>query len=368
MRKPAVDNTQLMPLRQLPLYAHLDTSQYWYGLLPEIIVIQRLWIEKHLAELEIEDELKPYLRNAISLHHTALIVAGNDKAYFSLYSLRAILERVALTWTTHSSSPLTTKDVLEKLRSNNISKRVRVTQSFIELAGKYDPVFTTLYDMVSQYFAHASKMDGVALGNTSDKDKLLQMRAKVLPLFLLLDAGQRIHVLIRTLLEDQGKEANVLDGGRKPHFSYDLDRYVRICTYVACEKHSRRKGVPISTLFKNIKGIEGQVGINDIYRGGMKLIRFGNPETRPSPEEIAGFSLWAVGKGHDDKVNVKCESVEENREIYTLSWPKTLELDSTGLSMIASHGQGHEFPFFDYIDQFLKVIDQHGSTREKSAK
>lgn len=358
-RKPSQTTNTQIPLLQLPLYAKLNPSQYWYGLLPEIIVIQGLWIEKHMAKLNLKEEITPYLRNAISLHHSALVVAGNDMAYFSLYSLRAILERVALSWSAHSSSPMPSKDVLGKLKSTDRPKRVQATQSFMDLAHTNDPEFSILYDMVSQYFAHASKMDGVALGHISEKDKMLGMRAKVLPLLLLLDAGQRIVVLIQSLLGDQGKEADILDGGRKSHFSYNLDKYVRVCTYVACEKHSQNKGVPISTLYKNILEIEGEIGINNIYRGGMKLIRFGDPEKRPTPDKIARFSLHGIGKGHDDKVKVKCESIEKNGEIYTLSWPKSLELDSAGICMVASHGQGYAFPFFDYIGQFLQVIEQH---------
>lgn len=360
----------VIPLRHLPLYKFIETEPnrtFWYGLLPEIICIQGEWIDKHLPLITVPNEAEPYLKNAVSLHHTALLVAGNDRAYFSLYSLRAILERVAMAWTLHSTSSISMLDILTQLRSIDISMRKAATRSFMEFAAQKDSVFNTLYDMVSQYFAHASKMDGVALGNTSEKDKLLQMRAKTLPLLLLFDAGQRIVVLIEALLDDQGIPYESAKGGRVTEgFSFNLDKYVRVCTYVTCEKHSRQKGVPMSTLYSGIKEIEGKVGINTIYRGGMELMRFGDPTKRPDPREIAHFAWYAIGRGHDDKVKVKCEKEYEEGETYRLSWPKSLELDSAGLAMVAAHSQGQEFPYFDYVDEFLKVIEKHETTKEEA--
>jgi len=350
-------------LMQLPLYKFFDTEpnkSYWYGLLPEAIRIQGVWIDEHFPLVIIPTEIKPYIQNMVSVYKTALLVAGNDRAYFALYSLRAVLERVAMGWTLHSTSPVSINDILKQLRSSNIATRTRATQNFMSFAEDNDVEFKILYDMVSQYFAHASKMDGVALGNTSDKDKMLQMRAKSLPLLLLFDVGQRIAVLIESLLKDQGTKYKSAVGGRVSEgFSFNLDKYVRICTYVTCEKHSLKKGVQMATLFSGIREIEGKVGINTIYRGGMKLIRFGDPANRPDPKDIAPFAWYAIGKEHDDKVKVKCEEEAKQGEIYRLSWPKSLELESSGLAIIAAHSQGQEFPFFDYVDEFLKVIEKH---------
>lgn len=350
-------------LMQLPLFKFFDTEpnkSYWYGLLPEVIRIQGAWIDEHYQLIILPTEIKPYIQNMVSVYKTALLVAGNDRAYFALYSLRAILERVAMVWTLHSTSPVSMVDILTQLRSSDMSIRKAATQSFMEFAEKKDAEFKTLYDMVSQYFAHASKMDAIALGNTSEKDKMLQMRAKSLPLLLLFDVGQRISVLIEVLLNDQGIKYESAVGGRVSEgFRFNLDKYVRVCTYVTCEKHSPKKGVPMATIYTGIREIEGKVGINTIYRGGMELVRFGDPANRPDPKDVAHFAWYAIGREHDDKVKVKCEEEHKNGEIYRLSWPKSLELDSSGLVMVAAHSQGQEFPFFDYVDEFLNVIEKH---------
>ena len=73
---------------------------------------------------------------------------------------------------------------------------------------------------------------------------------------------------MKFLFAEQGKEVAAVTGGRKPHFSYSVKQYVRVSTYVMCEKHSRKNGVEVRTLCKNVKGITGDIGINDIYRGG----------------------------------------------------------------------------------------------------
>ena len=173
-KKQTMDSGQNVPLIQLPLFATTNISPYWYGLLPEIINIQGAWIDKEWKKITLDKELRLYLQYAISLHHTALIVAGNNRAFFGLFYLRGILERIALSWTAHSSSPRTSTDFLNDLKSTNTSTRKLATHYFMDFAEKSDPDFGALYDMVSQYFAHASAMDSVALGNTSARDKLLQ--------------------------------------------------------------------------------------------------------------------------------------------------------------------------------------------------
>ena len=345
-----------IPLIKLPLYAYLNPSPYWYGLIPDIITIQGDWIQKHLDRVSLPSDLAPYINNAFNQYKTALVVAGNDRAYFALYSLRSILERVAMGWTAHSSSAVSPTNIVSRLRDNNQATRKLATQEFTDFAHANDPALGQLYDMVSQYFAHASKMDGVVLGHESEKDKLLLMRTKVLPLLLLLDAGQRFVSMLEVLLTDQGVKFNSPTGGRPPHFSFNLDWYVRICTYVMCERHSPNRGVAMSVLFKNGREFEGEIGINTIYRGGMEFVRFGDPAQRPGPEVIAQFAWYGIGRDHDDMVKVKCESVEQNGENYRLNWPKTIELDSTGLAMVAAHGRG-SLEFFDYITAFLKVIE-----------
>lgn len=358
-------------LMQLPLFKFFDTEpnkSYWYGLLPEVIRIQGAWIDEHSQLITLPAEIKPYIQNMVSVYKTALLVAGNDRAYFALYSLRAVLERVAMAWTLHSTSTVSITDILAQLRSSDTGTRKLATQYFMRFAEDNDDEFKILYDMVSQYFAHASRMDGVALGNTSDKDRMLQMRAKSLPLLLLFDTGKRIAVLIESLLKDQGIPYKSAVGGRVSEgFNFDLNKYVRICTYVNCEKHSLKKGVQMRTLF-NVKEIEGKVGVNTIYRGGMELIRSGDPAHRPDPKDIASFAWYAIGKGHDDKVRVKCEEEAKQGELYRLSWPKSLELESPGLAIMASHSQEQGFPFFDYVDEFLSVIEKHEESKTQQKK
>jgi len=349
---------QEVPLIQLPLYAKIKPSTYWYGLIPELICIQGIWIKEHFKKIRLPDELVPYISNAINQHHTALIIAGNNREYFALYSLRSILERVAMGWSAHSSATIEPQDIVDRLASENADKRKRATQDFMDFAHSKDSILSRLYDMVSQYFAHASKMDGIALKYQSEKDMLLLKRIRVLPLLLLLDVGSRLVTLIQALLDDQEIVYDLPVGGRVPEFSFNIDWYVRLCTYVMCEKHSPKRGIDIRILYKNIKGIQGEIGINTIYRGGMEVVRFGDSSEMPDPGEIASFAWYAIGRNHDDKVKVKCVNKSSNGELYLLNWPKHLELEGAGLAMIAASNNGN-LDFFDYITTFLKVIEAH---------
>lgn len=326
-------------------------------------MIQGNWIQDNAKKLTLTPEFNTYLSNAISLHHTALIVTGNDRAYFSLYSMRAIIERVALVWTAHPSSTVNSADVIKKLGGNDMAKRRQATQSFVEQAESFDPVFGPFYNMISQYFAHASKMDIVSLEGNEQKDIMLRRRVKVLPLLILLDLGDRFVRLICELLQQQGHSVTVPAGGRNHQVS--IDQYVRLCCYVACEKHSPKKGVPIGTLLKNMADIEGEIGLNHIYRGGMELVRFGDPKKKPPPQEIAEFAWYGIGRDHDDEVKVKCEKEEKNGEVYRLSWPKHLEIDSSGIGMLASYSSAPNFEFFDYLGEFLNVLEKYEVSKVK---
>lgn len=348
-------NVQL-PLIKLPLYEYLNGSEYWYGLIPELICIQGNWIQGHITKLNLPANLAPYLKNAISQHHTALMIAGNDLAYFSLYGLRAILERIAMGWTAHSQTALDANDVVARLSDNDMDIRKSATQDFMDLARRSDSVHKMIYDMVSQYFAHASKMDGITFQVDTEKDQMLRMRMRVLPLLLLLDVGNRLVTLICALLDDQ-EISYVSPHGGKLEGKFDIDVYVRGCAYVMCEKHSPKRGVQMATLIKNISDIRGEIGLTTIYRGGMEVHRYGKPEDKPDPGQIADFCWYGIGKGHDEKVKVKCVEESSTGERYELSWPKHLELDSSGVAAIAQQGRGNA-EFFDYISAFLRLLEE----------
>lgn len=347
-----------LPLINLPYFSHYRKSDYWYGALAEYSVLQAEWIIKNVKRIKWPKEIEPYIQTAVSIHHQALIMAGNDRAYLALYTLRPVLERVAIGWTIHSSSTTKTEDSLAKLKSNNQKARIRATISFIDEAKRFDSDFGNIYDMVAQYFAHASRMDSVSISGTSQKDKLFTTRAKLLPLLLLMDIGHRLVLLISSLLEDQSIPYVKLQGGRDPsQLSIDLNKFVRLCAYIICEKHSINKGLPIKMLMKNVKDVTGDVGLNSIYRGGMELVRFGSPEDKPEPSKLVGLSYFAIGRENEKTVKVKLVKESHNGEVYKMSWSKDLEIDSTCLAFIA--GSSQQFPLFDYITAFLDVIERN---------
>lgn len=346
-----------MPLIRLPYFDHFTKFDYWYGLLPELATRQAIWLEKHLKLIQWPNEFQGNVETAVSLHHQALILTGNDRPYLALYLMRPILERVALGWTIDSTNPLEISDMLNGLKSENQKLRRTTTQSFVEEVKSFDPLFQPIYDMVAQYFAHASNMDNVAVGGVSEKDKLFMVRARIMPLILIMDVAQRLIGLFESIMENQSINFDKLVGGRDPNlFQFDIGNYLRLCSYVTCEKHTPANGVPISTLVSNSKNIQGDVGLNSIYRGGMNVVRMGTPDTKPHPKDIADFCVFAIGRGKDETVKVKLIKEGPDGEEYKLSWSKDYELDAISLTTVAA--QPRDIPFFDYITSFLKLVDE----------
>ena len=340
-----------IPLITLPYFNHFKKFDYWYGLLPELAIQQAIWLEKYSKQLSWPSEFERNIETTVSLHHQALILAGNDRAYLALYLMRPILERTALGWTLDANNPLDISDMLERLESDNQKIRRTATQEFVEQVKPFDQEFTPIYDMVAQYFAHASNMDNVVVGDVSDKDKLFAVRAKILPLILIMDVAQRLIALFENLMIKEKIGYVKLIGG----FGFDINQYVRLCSYVTCEKHTPAFGVPISTLITGNKDVRGKVGLNSVYRGGMNVVRIGKPDDKPHPKDIADFSVFAIGKGKDETVTVKLIKEGPQGEEYKLSWSKDYELDAIALSTVAA--QNKNIPFFDYITSFLKLVD-----------
>lgn len=135
--------------------------------------------------------------------------------------------------------------------------------------------------------------------------------------------------------------------------------YVRTASYFMCEKHSKSQGIPLRTLFNNIRNVPGQVGITNIYRGGMEVFRYGSPDEKPSISDIAGFSLFAVGKAKPEDIRVKVIKEAEKGEQYQVSWPKWFEIDATSISAIATQNNDKSIPLFDYVSDFIKAVEDH---------
>jgi hypothetical protein len=133
---------------------------------------------------------------------------------------------------------------------------------------------------------------------------------------------------------------------------------MRLAAYVMCERHTVSRGVNLGVLFNNIAEIEGQVGLTDLYRGGMEVFRYGDPTRKPTHAEMAGFALFAVGRVDPETVRVKLLKETPKGEQYLFSWPKTYEIDDSVLCMVAAD---HRPPlsFFDYVSEFIKVVEAH---------
>ena len=122
-----------------------------------------------------------------------------------------------------------------------------------------------------------------------------------------------------------------------------------------CEKHSRKKAVKLGMLFNSVDGIDGEVGITDVYRGGMEIFRYGLDTKMPDHAKIAEFAIFVIGKKADqDLVKVKLLDAQANQQHYQVGWPKEWELTFASVGMLAR--SPNEVPLFDYVSEFLKLL------------
>jgi hypothetical protein len=220
-----------------------------------------------------------------------------------------------------------------------------------------DDSLVEIYGILSRYFGHISHLDRVPISFDDPKDKLLAVRSRTIPLFLLFDVGHCVANLVGRLLEVQGITAPTIVTGRSGRVN--PYKFMRVAAYIMCERHTVNKGASLGILYKKVKDIVGDVGITDFYRGGMELYRYGSEaDKKPTHEAIAEFSIFVIGKVDKDQIKVKLERAAPKGEKYRISWPKTLEIDGSALALKASDNTD-PIPFFDYVTEFVKVIKSH---------
>ena len=344
-------------INDLPAYADMDKSELWYALIPELLDTQLRWIVDNGSKLILDDEIKPYFAVAAALLEDAIVVAGNNLQYFSAHALRSILERIALLWSVLPEVELHPTDLVEAFESNDRKKRTTATDSIFDAAIKKDPEIRILHDMLSRYFSHISHLDRVEIKGLNDRDKLLAARANLIPYLLIFDVSHCLTTFIKSLLIAQGVTPSPLTGGRVGQFT--PINYIRTATYILCERHSRKNGIQLSTLISNMLDIKGEIGIRDIYRGGMEIHRYGESEDQPRWDKVAWFATFAVGQGADpNQVKVKLIEKASHGEIYEISWPKSFEVTFVAVGIVASHLQT-PYPLFDYLSDFVDLIKKN---------
>lgn len=358
-------------MHELPLFAEdLAKNDSWPSYIGQMIDAEFIWVAKNKASLGLPTDLEPYFATALRLWETAIVVSANRAQHFAAFSLRSILERVALLWAAHPNVSLNTTQLVADFESDNYPIRKAASDTIFDAARKQDQMLKELYDMLSRYYGHISHLDRVPVKYDDPKDRLLAARSVTTPLFLLFDVGHCVLNLVSKLLTVQGKTPPPVVSGRSQ--KVNPYRFMRVASHVMCEKHSVGKPVKLGVLYNNIAGISGSVGITNIYRGGMEVYRYRadgeKPALVPSHEQMAEFALFAVGYQDKDAIKVKLEGKYPKGEKFLVSWDKSFEIDGSCLANIASQNISDTYPFFDYISAFIKAIKDHEKVKATKAK
>jgi hypothetical protein len=345
-------------------FPDLRKSENWYGLLPQMLDIEQKWLLEHggaLLQL-LPASKKAYLGAAITLWDQALYVSADGMGHFAAHVLRSILERVAFLWATSKDVGLDSAGVINAYESHDRKRRKLTTDNIIETARSKDSDIGTLYDeMLSRYYSHLSHLDGVSVDWGNKYSKKLVLGAQLLPLLLLFDVGYCLIRVVRHLLSEHGTTVKEPTAGKAAN-EYSVRDYVRVATYLMCERHSRRSPVSLALLIQGVKGIQGDIGLTDIYRGGMEVCRYGAPPSKPELTQIAEMAIFAVGRHDVKRVVAECKEVTHQGERYELRWPKEWDVSYVAVTMMAG-GARQDFPLFDYVTAFVGWIDQcHSSS------
>ena len=346
-----------MKTQQMTFFHELKQSELWYGLLPELLEIERKWLgingQKVFASLT--ETQRPFLATAITLWEQSLIVAAEGKAYFAAHSLRSILERIAFLWATSKEIGHDPESIITSFESANRKTRRRTTDDIIEAAQKKDSSIGVVYnDMLSRYFSHLSHLDIITIEETKKNKTKLKTGAQILPLLLIFDVGNCLVNVIEHLLRENHITAEPFTGGRTGH-EFKAVNYIRAATHVMCEKHSRQKAVSLSLLINNIADMKGQIGLTDIYRGGMEIHRYGSPKEKPGIEQIKELSIFAIGRADPKRIAVNIKAATLKGEKYSLRWPKEWDVTYAAIGMVARN-TNQNYEIFDYVSSFVRLM------------
>ncbi len=322
-----------------------------------MLTAQIRWINKHGKLAVLDDELKIYLNNGLAIWNSSIVISGNGHSFFSIYSLRPIMERLALIWTVLDSD-IDTHSIITAFESESLKERTRATQTIMDYAESRDKDFKILYDILSRYFGHLGKLDNLIISKNSKKFHFLNKRAQAIPYMLILEIGLRIVECIKQNLNAHSITHEPLTSGSIEN-PYNVENYIRICSYIICEKHSRNKGLNLGLLIENVSDFNNStIGITDVYRGGMTVFRFGDEASKVETKKMQGAAALVLGKLSEKiKINVKLIESTKKGEHYELNWDKTLELSSSAIFILAS-SKTDKTPteLYDYVGELAELI------------
>jgi len=126
-------------IHQLPLFAEdLAKDDSWPSYIGQMLDAEFTWVSKNKADLNLPAELVPYFATAVGLWEMAAVVSANRAQHFAAYSLRSILERVALLWAAHPDVPLDVAKLVAHFESDNYKIRKAASDEIFDAARKQD--------------------------------------------------------------------------------------------------------------------------------------------------------------------------------------------------------------------------------------
>ncbi len=345
-----------------------QNNNLWFSVPLSAYFSETKWIYNHqglLIDLIEKDKLflMPYMVNTYRIFGK---IDKNLKAgdgIVSAFLLRGFLERIALISYGLNHAEDEFKEVIDNFMSNDTGRRQDATDTFLSHLQTVFPLTKDIYNLLSRYFSHISYVETFSnrfkvSENFADdymaSDKTMHY-GYLLYVVVVFDVINLYSRLIEKYVACKSERKYIARG-----FSVKNEQIIFICKSLFGGYFTKGNPLKISMLFKNIKDMNGNVGITDVYKNKMNIVWFGS-KNRPDFELLKEMAIHIIGDNPNYKKHLKiyCRSEDHNGATYEIEWDKSLHYNRTAILFSAVNiDESIDDIFIDYIDTFMKSLDK----------
>jgi len=341
----------------------------WFSALLSAYLSETKWIYNHqglVIDLVEKDKLflMPYMINTCRVFKKIDKNLKSGDGMISSFLLRGFLERIALISYGLNHTKDEFKEVIDSFMSNDTGRRQGATDTFLNHLQTIFPLSKQIYNLLSRYFSHISYVESF-----SNRCKVSENFADdymnndgsmhygyLLYVVIVFDVINLYSKLIEKHVANKSERKYIT---RK--FSVKNEKIIFICKSLFGGYFTKKNPLKISMLYKNVKNMNGDVGITNVYKNKMQIVWFGKDD-KPNFELLKEMAIFIVGSNHNYKKHLKiyCRSKDKNSATYEIEWDKSLHYNKTAILFASTNiEESTDSIFIDYIDKFMKHLAEY---------
>lgn len=347
-------------------------NNLWFSALLSAYFSETKWTYNHqglLIDLVAKDKLflMPYMIN------TARIFGNIDKnlqsgnGMIASFLLRGFLERIALISYGLNHTKDEFKEVIDNFMSNDTGRRQGATDTFLNHLQTVFPLSKQIYNLLSRYFSHISYVESFSnrfkvsenfADDYMNDDKNMHY-GYLLYVVIVFDVINLYSKLIEQHIDSASERKYIARG-----FSVKNEKIIFVCKSLFGGYFTKGNPLKISMLYKNVKDMNGDVGITNVYKNCMRIVWFGTGAA-PTPELLKEMAIHIVGDNKEYKKHLKIFHRKKvgNAMEYDIQWDKSLHYNRTAILFSSENiEESTDSIFIDYIDKFMKSLSEQSTT------